>query len=254
VDVSRLVPEAQPIAAAAAEAYMLHTRPWFVGLVAHGSALKGGFIANCSDVDLQLYLDPAAFSENGNLPLALCLAIQRDLARISPLPFRYIQCHAYPCAMPPGRVGPVPGAYAVLAGRLPVPEASAAELRSVARTALAALEPVSPALTAALLDSGEGRLQRRARYMCTDVWPLLYQVLTLQKSDPIAIWNLPKPYAIALLASADRLGQAIRAFDAAVRSHYPDEATPEGALEIIRLGVAFMREAKTWWVAIQPTI
>ncbi|MEO7003466.1 MAG: hypothetical protein ABI068_16690 [Ktedonobacterales bacterium] len=52
IDVSRLMVEAQPIARAAAEVYLRHTTPWFVGLVAHGSALKGGFIAGCSDVDL----------------------------------------------------------------------------------------------------------------------------------------------------------------------------------------------------------
>ena len=46
MDVSRLVPEAQSIAAAAGEVYLRHTRPWFVGLIAHGSAVKGGFIAN----------------------------------------------------------------------------------------------------------------------------------------------------------------------------------------------------------------
>ena len=60
--VSGLTPEARPIAAAAAAVYMRHTRPWFIGLVAHGSAVKGGFIPGCSDVDLQLYLDDAAFT------------------------------------------------------------------------------------------------------------------------------------------------------------------------------------------------
>jgi hypothetical protein len=63
MNVSRLVPEAQPIAAAAGEVYLRHTQPWFIGLVAHGSAIKGGFIANCSDIDLQLYLDPGALTD-----------------------------------------------------------------------------------------------------------------------------------------------------------------------------------------------
>jgi hypothetical protein len=114
MDVSRLVPEAKVIAARAGEVYVKHTRPWFVGLIAHGSAVKGGFIPNCSDIDLQLYLEPAAFSENGSLPLALCIAIARDLAPISAAPFRYIQGYAHPCALPPGQVGPIPGAYALL--------------------------------------------------------------------------------------------------------------------------------------------
>jgi hypothetical protein len=246
IDVSRLVPEARPIAAAAAEVYPRHTQPWFVGLLAHGSALKGGVIPNCSDIDLQLYLEPAAFAENGHLPLALCIAIQRDLSRISPAPFRYIQCFAHPCALPEGQVGPVPGAYAVLAGRLPVSEVTADQLRAAARAALAALVPVQPALPAALLDSGEGRLQRRARYICTEVWPALYQVLSLQQPDPLAVWNLPKPNAIELQPAETLLGKAIRAFDAAVRAYYPDEATSDGALEVILCGVEFLRAAKAW--------
>ena len=246
MDVSRLVPQAQPIAAAAGEVYLQHTQPWFVGLVVHGSAVKGGFIANCSDIDLQLYLDPPAFSEDGQLPLALCISIQRDLAQVSPAPFRYIQCYAHPCALPAGQVGPIPGAYTVLAGCLPVPEASREQLLTTARAALATLMPVEPTLPGALLDSGEGRLQRRARYICTEVWPVLYQLLALQQADPIAVWNLPKPSAIALLAGDAPLGQAIRAFDAAVRAYYPDEATAGGALEIIGRGVDFLRVAKAW--------
>lgn len=61
-DVSALVPEARPIAHAAAGVYLRHAEPWFVGLLAHGSALKGGFIPDCSDIDFQLYLDPAVFT------------------------------------------------------------------------------------------------------------------------------------------------------------------------------------------------
>jgi hypothetical protein len=254
IDVSRLVPEAQPIAAAAAKVYLRHTRPWFVGLIVHGSALKGGVIPGCSDIDFQLHLESAAFVDNGNLPLTICVAIQSDLAGISPSPFRYIQCFAYPCVLPAGHAGPVPGAYAVLAGRLPVPEATAEELRASARTALTALTPVNPALPAALLDSGEGRLQRRARYICTEVWPALYQVLALQQPDPIAVWNLPKPAAIALLPAETPLGQAIRAFDVAIRAYYPDETTSDGALVVIVRGVEFLRAAKAWASALNAPL
>jgi Putative transposase DNA-binding domain len=91
MDVSRLVPEARPIAAAAGEVYLRHTQPWFVGLLAHGSAVKGGFIANCSDIDLQRFLDPGAFTEDDQLPLALCISIQRDLA-LSDRTFHCEQC------------------------------------------------------------------------------------------------------------------------------------------------------------------
>jgi len=43
-DLSRVVPEAKSIVQAAATVYLNHTGPWFIGLLVHGSALKGGFI------------------------------------------------------------------------------------------------------------------------------------------------------------------------------------------------------------------
>ncbi len=49
--------EARVIVEAAAAIYLRHTQPWFIGLVVHGSALKGGFIPGCSDIDFQLFLD-----------------------------------------------------------------------------------------------------------------------------------------------------------------------------------------------------
>ena len=83
-ETSRLPIEAQPIVEAAATIYLRHAQPWFVGLVVHGSALKGGFIPNCSDIDFQLYL-------NDMLSLETCLSIQREISEINPAPFRYIQ-------------------------------------------------------------------------------------------------------------------------------------------------------------------
>jgi hypothetical protein len=91
IDVSRVAAEARPVVQQAAAVYLRHTQPWFVGLLIHGSALKGGFIAGCSDVDLQLYLDASAFTSDGQLPLDLCLAIYPDLATVDPAPFRYLQ-------------------------------------------------------------------------------------------------------------------------------------------------------------------
>lgn len=61
IDLSRFTPEARLIVEQAAKVYIEHTRPWFVGLIVHGSAVKGGFIPGCSDIDLHLYLDKAAF-------------------------------------------------------------------------------------------------------------------------------------------------------------------------------------------------
>jgi hypothetical protein len=246
IDVSRLQPEARSIARAAAVIYLRHTLPHFVGLIAHGSAVKGGVIPGCSDLDLQLYLDPAAFDAEGRLPFEQSLAIARDLAAIDPAPFGYIQCYAWPCALPTGHVGPIPGAYAVLAGQLPVHEATEDELRAGARHQLDRLEPLPPALAPALLDRGDQRLAKHVRWLCTDVWPTLYSVLALQHDDAIRIWNLPKEEAIALLPEESALGRAMRQFYAAVLAYYPAQTSPERGLDVIALGVAFLRAARVW--------
>jgi len=141
VDVAPLLPAAQPIVSRAAEVYLAHSRPWFVGLIVHGSALKGGAIPGCSDIDLQLYLRADAFDEHGDLPLSVALAIHRELSGIDPAPFQYIQCYPLPASpidVMPRFTAPVPGGYHVLAGRLPIPEATAAELVEDARMALSA--------------------------------------------------------------------------------------------------------------------
>jgi len=96
LDISRLVPEAQAIVHAAATVYLHHLGQWCMGVLVHGSALKGDYIPGCSDIDFQLYLEPAAFTQKGQLPLEVCLALQRDLAQIEPFPFQYIQGHALP--------------------------------------------------------------------------------------------------------------------------------------------------------------
>lgn len=64
---------ARPVVEAASAVYLRHLRPWLIGMVLHGSALKGGFIQGCSDVDLQLYLQEEAFTSQGHLPLEVCM-------------------------------------------------------------------------------------------------------------------------------------------------------------------------------------
>ena len=247
-DLSPLTPEARPIAGRAAAVYLRHAAPWFVGLLVHGSALKGGFIPGCSDIDFKLYLDAAAFDDGGQLLLRLCLAIHRDLSRIDPAPFRYIQCVALAAAgAAPDLVGPVPGAYHLLAGRLPEPEATARGLREAARRALAALDPAPAFLTSGLLDHGGGRLAAQVRLLCTKVWPALHHLLILQGHDPFRVWGLPKDEVIALLPEDRPLGRPIRDFYRAVRAYYPGEASIEGALAVIETGVATLQAVNAWW-------
>ncbi|MEZ4621647.1 MAG: NUDIX domain-containing protein [Caldilineaceae bacterium] len=243
IDVSGLLPEAQSIAAQAAQIYLNYTAPWFVGLLAHGSAVKGGVIPNCSDIDFQLYLQPDAFAPNGELPFALGMAIQRELAAIDHAPFRYIQCYAFDTAMRHGWTGPIPGTYHLVAGEIGVPLATADQLRASAIQTLSTLQPDAMNL----LTSGGGRLERQVRLLCTQIWPLLYQVVALQQGDPFSIWRLPKPAVIELLPTTSELGQTIRTYDQAVRRYYPTEASTHDGLAVLAAGTAFIEAIQRWW-------
>jgi hypothetical protein len=249
IDLSGLTAEARPIVQQVAPVYLNHSAPWFIGLIVHGSAVKGGIIPNCSDIDFQLYLDRAAFTWQGQLPLELGFAVRRDLEGIPLSPFRYVQCLPQTDEPQENWVGPIPGAYHLVAGRLPVREATAQDLRASARLTLAKLNPAPTFIQSDLFGSGGVLLQRNLRLLCTKVWPILYQVLTLleEETDPIGIWCLTKEQAMERLPSKTALQETIRAFYRAVWNYYPAEDSLENALAVIESGVAFLGAASSWW-------
>ena len=251
IDVSPLVPEAQQAALAAAAVYVRHTTPWLVGLTCTGSALKGGYIPGCSDIDLHLYLTDSAFERDRRIPLELGLVVHRDLAKIDPAPFRYIQCHALKTWLTGedelSSMGPVPGAYHVLLGNLPVPEATPEQVRDRATRDLDGLRTPPFDIAGNLLDRGGGRFESDVRLLCTKVWPALYEVLTLEAEDPLRPWGLPKDEAIRLLPDATPLGHEIRRSHQAVREYYPGEHSVDAGLRVIETGIAFLQAAKDWY-------
>ena len=62
-------------------------------------------------------------------------------------------------------------------------------------------------------DHGEGRLQRIVRKICTEVYPVLFQVLTIQHGEGHRIWNLNKFEAMEQLPEDTELGRKIRQFN-----------------------------------------
>ncbi len=248
LDLSHVMPAAKPVVEAAARVYLRHTKQWLLGVLIHGSALKGGFIPGCSDIDLQVYLRSEAFTIYGQLPLEICSAIQRDLARIDPYPFQYIQGYTLSPIPRSEYVGPIPGAYHMLIGQLPVPEASEADLQGSVRKKLATIDESIAYYCRGLLEHGSGKLERLVRFLCTDLWPTLYQLLTLQEQDGLRVWRLPKPAALALLRQESQLAQTAHRFYQALHLYYPQATSVEDAICVIEAGIAFFEEARIWWL------
>ncbi len=248
LDLSRVVSTAKPVVEAAARVYLRHAEPWLLGLLIHGSALKGGFIPGCSDIDLQIYLRSEAFTIYGQLPLEICSAMQRDLARIDPYPFQYIQGYALSPLPRSEYVGPIPGAYHMLTGHLPVPEASEADLQRSARKQLASIDEHIAYYCRGLLEHGSGKVERLVRFLCTDLWPTLSHLLTIQEQDGLRIWRLSKPEAIALLRQESPLAQTASAFYQTLHLYYPQANSVEEAIHVIEAGIAFFEQARIWWL------
>src|SRR5258708_7409957 len=111
-------------------------------------------IPGCSDIDFQIYLDDSAFTQEGQLPLSVSLAIQRDLASIEVAPFQYLQAYPLTPHPLPEWIGSIPGAYTLLLGVLPVPEATSAQLKEAARRALDCVVALPDRLSHRLLEHG----------------------------------------------------------------------------------------------------
>ncbi len=223
---------------AAVAVYVRHTRPWFTGLVAHGSAVKGGVIPGSSDLDLRLYLTGDAFGPDDELRWDVARAVHADLAAIDPAPFSYVQC----VAERDDRATPlVPGTWSLLAGRCPARAATPDEVRAGAEETLRFTQRAIARASSAALETGDGRLRREVRLMATDVWPTVYAVLVLAADDPLVVWTWPKPTAVEALPPP--LASLARRFhDRLVVYHA--EGEPVGAgLGALDAGVAFLRAA-----------
>ena len=261
MDVTPLVCEARAVVLKAANIYLRHTGDRLIGLTVQGSALKGGFIPGCSDIDLKLYLRDSAFASKWQLPLELSIAMHRDLSMLDPSPFGYIQCYALPGRLvadhPIAYLGPTPGTYHLLAGELPVPEASAAEVRNEVRRTLSGIEPMPFDIAGDVLEHGGSRLDRVVRLLCTKVWPVLYSVAGHRSANPVGVWNLPKDEVISLHPADKASGLRVREFYGSVLSYYLEEGRSEegrsvdGALTLIERGVGFLRAAREWYLELQ---
>ena len=251
VDARAVIPEVRDVARAAATSYLRHLEPWLVGLLIHGSSVKGGFIPFASDLDFQVYLEDAAFDETGQIPLRAALAIHADLAKIDLGIVDYIQC------FPLSRHGrqdwtpPIPGTYQVLAGELPLAPATAEQLISSAHSKLSTLTPLPFRSSNSLLDAGQARLDRVIRLLSTDVWPTLYQVLVCLSDDPLRVWTLPKQRAIELLPEGESPRTEISRFYAAVVKRSRQSRDTENGLEVVRRGVDFLVSARQWYERTQ---
>ena len=171
--------------------------------------------------------------------------IHRDLTKIDIYPFSYIQCEAYQQNFQKTTTPPVPGAYHLIAGKLPIKAATNQQLKESAKRSLDHLE-VTPRFLSNLLDHGEERLTRLVRLLSTQVSPIIYHILAIEKENAIETWQLPKNEAIKLLPTKEMRFYAEQFYESAKR-FYPEKKSIEDALGMVQYGVSFFQSAKHWY-------
>lgn len=144
-----------------------------------------------------------------------------------------------------------PGTFHVAFGDPPVVVITERELQAEAFEALRELDPVerSGYYSRRLLHHVEWNLDRHVRFLCTEVWPLLYHVATLANGDGIGSWRLTKLEAIDQLPGDTPVAETIRRFHALVVDHYAHGERTETALATLRQGLAFFEATAAWYTA-----
>lgn len=122
-DVTGIERSARPIVERIARVYSDHLGSSLVTLVAHGSAVKGGIIPGSSDIDTVAFVRRERLTVHGELPLGIALDLHRDLARIDPAPFRYLQGQVSPAGTAPGLTF-IPGTFHIVTGAPEIPTAT----------------------------------------------------------------------------------------------------------------------------------
>ncbi|HDX9589831.1 TPA: hypothetical protein ROX98_002844 [Bacillus pseudomycoides] len=147
--------------------------------------------------------------------------------------------------LPEGFVGPIPGAYQIVAGRLPVEEETSEQLKESAIKGLHNITAV-PKYFSTLLDHGKERLTRVVRLLSTQVSPTIFHVLSVVNQDAVEVWKMPKNEAIHLLPDEEMKQFAIQFFKCAER-YYPDENLVDDALGMIENGAKFFESVNLWF-------
>ena len=248
IDVTGIQPTARSIVEEIANVFIDHLGASLVTLVGHGSAVKGGIIPGSSDVDAIAFVRPDPLTAHGELPLELAVALHRDLAQIDPAPFRYLQAYIQPAGTMHG-AGFIPGTFHIVTGAPEVPVATGDELLAAARRALAELDPdaARSRISHALLNHGEGRLDRQVRWACTDVWPLMYHVACVHLDDGLAAWQQTKHEVLAILADDPVIGAPLAHWFEIVTNHYASGERLESALAVLSAAAAFYDATAQWF-------
>jgi hypothetical protein len=247
LNLSPLNQEGRALSEALVRVFLRHTEPWFEGFIATGDTLRQAFLEGASEASYRVYLDRRVFSEDGHLPYELCRYLLPELEQLDCAPFRYLRCDLTSSFATGAEAAPIPKAYHLLAGCVPVPERTNRQLHAAAAKALATLDPAPEWVARNLVELDGSHLENQLKFQYRRVWSTLYHLLTLQQKDGIQVWGLPKAKAVELLAPDSEMGKSLRAYLAALKSCPVLRPAAGQALAVLDPGFAFLKAARRWW-------
>jgi len=169
-----------------------------------------------------------------------------------PTPFCLIQCRAF-AMFPEGHTGLVPGAYHLLAGRMPIAEATLEELVLSARQTFQQLIPLPPKLLGSLMEHGKGIWRGRyggcvpvsgqhsiSSWFCRATIPLRCGDCRNQRRSHCFLPRAPQEGPFARFFK--RRGPTT-----------PTEQSIEEGLQVIATGMVSLQAAHGWWQEHEST-
>ncbi|HLB69242.1 MAG TPA: hypothetical protein VJN63_12455 [Thermoplasmata archaeon] len=220
-------------------------------VILKGSALKGDFVRNYSDLDIHAYVDPDALLADRTPKLEHALRFQEAIGDLDPRAAGASQFQVYflrsdrPAA---GWSPAVPGSYEVVYGEMPPALSSWKDFdfRSHMKETLARIGDDQRALIGKVLDKPNTALATYVRLAGTYVKNMAYSAALIASRDPTWTFSLSRDDLSAYLSRVDRSLAAIGEFFDIVTDWAEIERDPKAARSAFRRAIEALDAIEAW--------
>ena len=220
-------------------------------VILKGSALKGDFVRNYSDLDLHAFVDPETLVSDRAPQIDYALRFQEAIGSLDPRSVGVSQFQIYfvrsdrPAA---GWTPSVPGSYEVVYGEIPPALTSWKDFdfRTHVRSALAKVGEDKRLLIERIIDKPNKALPSFVRLAGTYVKNHAYSAALLASEDPEWTFSLPREQLAKYLNGVDRSLAAIGQFFAVITDWAEIERNPKAARGAFRKAIKALDAIEAW--------
>jgi len=220
-------------------------------VILKGSALKGDFVRNYSDLDLHAYVDPEALLADRTPKLEHALRFQEAIGDLEPRAAGASQFQVYFLRSDRSTAGwspSVPGSYEVVYGEIP-PALSGwkdFDFRSHMKETLARIGDDRRTLIGKVLDKPNAALATYVRLAGSYVKNMAYSAAVIASGDPVWTFSLSRDDLSKYLSRVDRSLAAIGEFFDIVTDWAKIERNPTAARGAFRKAIEALDAIGAW--------